>query len=135
MDLFEWNDSYSVNVGLCDAQHKRLFEIINQLANAMRMGKGKAVIQKTLADLVAYTQVHFQDEEALMQRAKYPEYAGHQQSHQRFVAEVNSYFRESKEGHSVNTVELLNLVQDWLVNHIQKTDKAYSAYLNAAGIQ
>jgi hemerythrin len=26
------------------------------------------------------------------------------------------------------------MLRDWLVNHIQKVDKQYSAYLNAAGI-
>jgi hemerythrin len=38
MALFVWNDSYSVKVAMCDEQHKKLFAIINDLADAMRMG-------------------------------------------------------------------------------------------------
>lgn len=41
MALFNWNDSYSVKVELCDAQHKKLFAIINNLADGMRMVEGR----------------------------------------------------------------------------------------------
>jgi hemerythrin len=37
-------------------------------------------------------------------------------------------------GKRVNAAQLLSLMRDWLVNHIQKADKRYSAHLNAAGI-
>ena len=41
MATFAWNESYSVHVRQFDAQHQKLFEIINTLADAMRMGKGE----------------------------------------------------------------------------------------------
>jgi hemerythrin len=47
MALFNWNDSYSVKVAMCDQQHKKLFEIINELAEAMRQGKGQQAVTKT----------------------------------------------------------------------------------------
>jgi hemerythrin len=135
MALFTWNDSYSVKVVLCDQQHKNLFDIINRLADAMRMGKGDEVVSKTVGELLQYTRTHFQQEEALLKRANYPQLAPHQEQHKKFVADIEALIRQTKEGKAANSIQVLNLLRDWLVNHIQKTDKAYSDCLNAAGIR
>jgi hemerythrin len=134
MALFTWNDSYSVKVAQCDQQHKRLFEIINELADAMRTGQGNEILGKTVAQLLDYTRTHFRQEEELMKKAGYPDLAAHQAMHQKFVAEVEGAIRKAQAGQAVNSIQLLNMLRDWLVNHIQKVDKQYSAYLNAAGI-
>lgn len=134
MSLFTWKDSYSVKVAMCDAQHKRLFDIFNQLAEALRNGKGQHVMDKTVSDLVAYTRTHFQHEEALMQKAHYPQLAAHQAMHRRFVGDVQNLERDLREGRSANSIQLLNILRDWLLNHILKVDKSYSDDLNAAGI-
>jgi hemerythrin len=134
MPLFTWNDSYSVKVAMCDSQHKKLFEIINELADAMRGGKGKEVITKTVGELMLYTRTHFQQEEALLRKAQYPHLAAHQELHRKFVADVESLDRQVREGHGADTVKVLTMLRDWLLNHIQKIDKGYSAHLNAAGI-
>ncbi len=135
MALFTWNDSYSVKVALCDQQHKKLFEIINQLADAMRVGKGNEIVSKTVGELLQYTRTHFQQEEALLKRAAYPQLAPHQEQHKKFVADVEGLLKQTREGRAANSIQVLNLLRDWLVNHIQKTDKAYSDCLNAAGIR
>ncbi len=135
MALFTWNDSYSVKVALCDQQHKKLFEIINELADAMRVGKGNEIVSKTVGELLQYTRTHFQQEEALLKRANYPQLAPHQEQHKKFVADVEGLLKQTREGRAANSIQVLNLLRDWLVNHIQKTDKAYSDCLNAAGIR
>ncbi len=135
MALFTWNDSYSVKVALCDQQHKKLYEIINELADAMRVGKGNEIVSKTVGELLQYTRTHFQQEEALLKRANYPQLAPHQEQHKKFVADVEGLLKQTREGRAANSIQVLNLLRDWLVNHIQKTDKAYSDCLNAAGIR
>jgi len=135
MSLFTWNDSYSVRVEMCDVQHRKLFEIINQLADAMRMGKGNDVMSRTVAELLLYTRTHFQQEEALLRKTNYPQLAGHQELHRRFVADVEALDEQMRGGRTGNSVQVLNLLRDWLQNHIQKADKQYSAHLNAAGIR
>lgn len=134
MAVFSWNDSYSVKVAKCDQQHMRLFDIINQLAHAMRMGKGQDVVNQVVTDLLDYTNTHFQDEEALLQKANYPQLEAHQEMHRIFVKKVQSLQSQAQMGKRVNAAQLLSLMRDWLVNHIQKADKRYSAHLNAAGI-
>jgi hemerythrin-like metal-binding protein len=133
--LFTWNESYSVKVQSCDMQHKQLFEIINRLADAMRMGKGDVVVTTTIGELLRYTRTHFSEEEKLLQRANYPALAAHQALHRHFVSEIESLDEGIRQGRRANSVQVLNMLRDWLIDHIQKTDKAYSAHLNAAGIQ
>lgn len=134
MALFTWNDSYSVKVAMCDAQHRKLFDIINNLAEAMRAGQGQAAVVKTVGELLQYTRTHFQQEEALLRKSNYPQLAAHQELHRKFIADVESLERQTKKGHSANSVQVLSLLRDWLLNHIQKTDKMYSDHLNAAGV-
>ena len=43
MALINWNDSFSVNVAVIDQQHKKLVDMINDLNDAMKQGKGKDV--------------------------------------------------------------------------------------------
>lgn len=134
MAFFKWNESYSVHVRMCDAQHQKLIEIINQLADAMQVGKGAAVIRETLAQLLRYTQVHFAQEEELMKRAGYPNLAAHQQLHRKLVADIQKFHQDLEQGGRTNIVAVLDFLKHWLVDHIQKNDKAYSGHLNACGI-
>jgi hemerythrin-like metal-binding protein len=135
MALVTWNSSYSVKVEACDAQHRKLFDIINELAEAMRVGQGREAVAKTVRELLEYTRSHFAAEEALMRKAGYSQLAAHQEMHRKFEADVAALEQQAKQGRTTNSIQVLNLLRDWLVNHIVKVDQQYSEHLNAAGIQ
>jgi len=134
MALFVWNDSYSVKVNRCDQDHQKLFSILNSLHEAMRVGKGSAIIATVLDELSDYTNVHFQAEEGLLQQSKYPGLRPHQAEHKKFVDRINEFQTDLSAGigTSISVVEFL---KDWLATHIKKIDQQYSAHLNAAGIK
>lgn len=135
MATFAWNDCYSVRVQQLDAQHKMLFDTINGLADAMRMGRGEEVIREVVHKLAIYTRTHFLQEEVLMKQTGYPALPAHKAQHQKLMAEVEQYKRELDEGRKPNTVAVLAFLQKWLVDHIQKSDKAYSDHMNAHGVR
>jgi len=134
MGLVTWDKSYSVKVRRCDEEHQKLFQLMNALYDAMRVGKGRTVVRQIVAELSDYTKTHFQAEESLMERAKYPGLAGHRVEHQRFVARVAEFQKDLDGGTGGNTVSVLEFLNDWLVKHIKKVDQSYSAHLNAHGI-
>lgn len=134
MAVFVWNESYRVNVKKCDEQHQKLFAIINELFEAMSAGKAREALDNVTAELAAYTQSHFRAEEELLRRAQYPKLAVHQGEHHKFEAEVAKLRSASGLGGSINAVNLLHFLKDWLANHIRQTDKQYSGYLNERGI-
>ena len=71
-----------------------------------------------------YTKKHFDDEEQLQKRFKYPDRVNHKKMHEGFkktVKEINE--RLEKEGSSVALVGKINSdVAGWLINHIKKQD-------------
>jgi len=134
MPLIQWDSSYSVKVSRCDNDHQKLISLINSLHDAMKQGKGSAVIQGIAKELADYTNFHFSAEEALLERTKYPALEEHRGQHRAFIQRVSEIRRELESGGKVNTSATLSFLQDWLLNHIKQTDKKYSAHLNAHGV-
>jgi len=134
MALLTWDSSYSVSVKSCDFEHQKLFSLVNQLNEAMKVGKGRAILADIVRELEKYTQTHFYAEEALMLRSNYPDLAPHRLQHQEFVKKVSGFRKELESGDSGDSLEVLSFLQGWLANHILKTDKMYSSHLNSNGI-
>ena len=130
MALVTWQDSYSVKVFQFDAQHKRLFDLINQLHDAMSKGQGNDVLGKILRELVSYTKTHFAAEEQLLQSKKYPGYLSQKTAHDKFVAQLATFQQEFSEGKSAVSAKILTFLRDWLINHIASADKQYGDFLN-----
>lgn len=130
MSLFQWKDDYLVGQSEIDYQHKRLFQLADQLHTAMAGGKGKDALAKTLAELIDYTKRHFAAEEKLMQQSSYPEYIQHKAAHDKLTAQVVQFQTEFVAGKSVVTIQLLQFLKDWLQHHIGKTDRKIAVYLS-----
>lgn len=134
MPLVTWDQSYSVKVARCDEDHKKLFALINQLHEAMSMGKGAEVVKQIVQELLAYTKSHFSAEETLLEKAGYPALAGHRVLHQQFVKQVEDFQKDLAVTSVGKAVSVLSFLKDWLAKHIKQTDQKYSAHLNAHGI-
>lgn len=125
----------SVAVQEFDDQHKKLIDLVNELDDAMRAGKSKDVLEKTLKGLISYTASHFAAEEKKMTAHKYPAYAAHKAEHEKLVAKVLQYQNDLLTGKVAISVELMQFLKDWVTQHIMNTDKKYSAFFNAQGIK
>jgi hemerythrin len=133
--LFQWDDSYSVGIKEIDDQHEQLFQIVSELNDSMRLGKGKDVIGKTLEGLIGYTQTHFALEEKYFARFGYPETAAHKIEHQQLTGKVLEFQKEFLGGKvALSSVSVLQFLSDWLRTHIEKSDKAYAAFFKANGL-
>ena len=88
MALIEWSDKLSVSMFEFDEEHKKLVGMINSLHEAMKSGKGKDLLPKTLDECTNYALKHFAHEEKLMVQYQYPEYKKHKAVHDDFVTKV-----------------------------------------------
>jgi len=131
MSMFEWRSEYSLGHNAIDAQHKRLFELANDLHTAMTQGKGKGTLSETLDKLVAYTKTHFDNEESLMLAHHYPDYPAHKSAHDALTERVIQFQKEFEAGRVGITVELLQFLRDWLRTHIGETDRKVATYLKS----
>jgi hemerythrin-like metal-binding protein len=132
--LVTWDRSYSVNVKSCDAEHQKLFALINDLHTAMKSGKGRTVLADIVRELETYTRTHFLAEEALLQRARYPKFDEHRAQHGEFIARVQQFRNDLEMGVGGDSVAVLTFLRDWLAKHIKQTDRMYSQCLNSHGI-
>lgn len=135
MPLLIWGAMFEVGVKDIDAQHRRLFDMANQLADAVRVGKGHEIIGEVLTDLVRYTQTHFSFEEQLMSQHGYPAAAEHRQKHQDLVQQVGEFKRRFQAGDVHVVDEALQFFTEWLSSHIMNIDKAFARDLKSKGVQ
>jgi hemerythrin len=135
MALFTWNKEYSVDVQSIDKQHKKLFDMINELHDAMVAGKGSLLAPGIVKRLAAYTREHFTSEEGLMKLASYPDFASHKAEHDKLNDEVAKMVKSLADETVVLTMDLQEFLRSWLMTHIAQRDKKYSLYLHAAGIR
>lgn len=82
--VFRWTDIYKVNVAILDQQHQGLFDTVNELERALRLGEGNAAIDGILDRLVTYAGLHFAAEESLMERHDFPGLSTHRIQHEMF---------------------------------------------------
>ena len=135
MGFFDWDTRYSVGVKLFDEQHQRLFALVDGFHQAMKEGKARKQIDLMLQELVEYTMTHFADEERYMRQYKYSNFLSHRAEHDKFTNTVQVYQADYLSGSGkVTTVDIMDLVKSWLVNHIQGTDKQYEAFFNTQGL-
>jgi methyl-accepting chemotaxis protein/hemerythrin len=132
--LINWSNSYSVGVSQMDKEHQRLIDIINNLYAAMRAGRSKDAIGTILDELVDYTRTHFAHEEKLMREANYAGFDGQKQAHEALITQVAEVQQKYRQGTALGQ-EVMNFLKDWLVNHIQGSDKKYGPVMNKKGIK
>jgi len=127
----QWTESLSTGIELIDTQHKELIGRLNNLLEACQQGKGRKELSSFIGFLADYVIMHFSEEEKHMIKYGYDDYSAHKEQHELFLKDFRALReRFDTQGAGINLVLLTNrTVVDWLVNHINKTDKALGVFL------
>lgn len=113
----QWKDSYLVGEAGIDAQHRHFFV----LANAFLEASGKAAQTACAMAMYRHTREHFGHEEELMRRMAYPGLQEHVEWHNTMISRLNALSRDIQ-SETVNPQDLIDLAQDWALNHIPVHD-------------
>lgn len=134
-DRILWREEYSVGIESLDQDHKKLIALLNQFITAYDYAMSESYEREALDDLISYTKYHFSREEKLMEEYDYPDFTAHQAQHKQMFEQVE-FFVElyNKKGHDALD-EISEFLTNWLINHINGTDKEYSQYLIAQGVK
>lgn len=135
MAYIEWNNSYSVKIMEIDNQHKKLVQMINELHEAMSKGKSKDILSPLLDNLASYTIEHFSLEEYYMDKFQYNNASIHKKEHLDFISKVKTYQENLKDGKFLLSVQIMNFLRDWLLNHIMGTDQKYAQFFIEKGLK
>ena len=135
MALFDWNDSYSVGVRALDDDHKKLIAIVNELHDGILAGHTREALGPVLDKLVQYTKSHFNHEEMLFDRTKYPDSGPHKKEHADLLKKAGELQSRYKDGAtSMLSLETMGFLKNWLSHHINGIDKAYTSHLHKHGV-
>ncbi len=131
-DLIVWEEGFGVGHSGIDADHRRLFELFNAFAGAVNDDRAEVEIQGVLAELLEYTDYHFDREERLMQEHGYPDFAAHKAMHDSFVRQIHDVNSLLDAGGEKGAF-VLGFLGRWLSGHILGVDKKLGAYLSERG--
>ncbi len=131
MTLITWDESMETGIGMIDAQHRILVDLINRLEQTA----GEAALSETatsiLHNLRQYTVYHFAAEETLMVRNGYPEFEHHRKLHRGFVEELDGLEIDALVDSPELGQSMLVFLKDWLVTHIMQEDMEFSKAVGA----
>lgn len=136
--MFKWKEIYSCNISEIDAQHKKLFELGENVYDIVSLKDGfdhYDEIMSSLYELQKYALYHFDFEEKLMKAYDYEDLETHKKQHKAFVDKIVLLAKQDidENQHKVS-MDILIFIADWIENHILKTDTNYKDYLNSKGV-
>ena len=130
----EWTEELAVGIAKIDDQHRELFRRINGLLVAIKEHRCRTEIDGTISFLDDYARFHFSEEEKRMEAAGYNCLPDHKLQHAVYLRNISELKemaalpRESGMSYELS-VTANQIVVDWIVAHIMKTDKLFGAYL------
>lgn len=134
MEAFVWDQNFITGVEDVDAQHHELVDLFNELSRTFYSTDASrdAVLADTFARLVAYTEYHFRDEEALMRGVGIdPRHIeAHAAQHAQFVDQITTTWAMR---HTLpNPAEsIVGFLTSWLGLHILGTDQSLARQIVA----
>ncbi len=123
--LIHWNEKYFTTINSVDQQHEKLVQLINQLYKSFKMGNAHNEIQNYLKELVNYTEFHFGYEERYFAEFSYENITEHLAEHQHFVDKISEFQQQMIAGKAEVSYQLMRFLKDWLLYHIQISDRKY----------
>ena len=129
MALLSWSTQYSIGDDLIDTEHEELFRLVNAFHDHWQEKRDPQSIAVLLNQLIAYAEMHFQHEEAIMLDAGFPKLAEHQQVHEAMVETIFK-LRQSFEAHDSHLeMNTMKFIKTWLLEHIIQNDYLFRDFL------
>ncbi len=123
--MITWKEKDSMGISIIDNEHKQLIDIINKAIATMEHNDNPEELKEVLYGITMYAMIHFSEEENYMIEFNYPEYQTHRNEHIDFSEKTLAYCERIANRDSHFTNEVFKYLKQWLVNHIQVTDKKY----------
>jgi|GEM_PF-2195468 len=134
IDIFPWDDNFKTGLTEIDEQHRKLVQILNQLASHIAVGADVDRLSRIFDELTDYTVYHFTTEEAIWRAhlEQDPSESEHRGLHRAFVDELARLkARLNHQPLSAVADETLGFLARWLASHILEADR-YLAHVVVA---
>jgi hemerythrin-like metal-binding protein len=130
----EWSDDLNTGVEAMDEHHEGMVERINELLEAVEVGRDPGTIRKLIFFFESFIVSHFALEEILQQRFSYPDYAAHYGQHVKLTEEF-SWLHGLSEKKDLSP-DLLSSARGFILKlwelykrHIDTSDRQFAVFL------
>jgi hemerythrin len=120
----EWVESYKMGIANIDKQHQHLFELTNALLEVDNLPGVRALIMQ----LYKHTREHFELEEDLMRKMKYPGTEEHIGYHNALLDRLNDISNQVGKG-QLDRLAIEKLMTDWALRHVPNDDAMIASFL------
>jgi len=128
--IIEWSPQFEVGIRFMDGQHRQMLDLVNRVLDAEREGKELEELVAVLRDLVRLTEHHFHAEETRMAELGVDADA-HRKEHRDLVESLR-FFTDRLDADKVGMCSIF--LRDWLLRHIESTDRPFAALLRERGV-
>jgi diguanylate cyclase (GGDEF)-like protein/hemerythrin-like metal-binding protein/PAS domain S-box-containing protein len=131
MPVIYWSGYFELGIPEIDAQHARLVDLVNALAEALADAGRLPRAATLVAELEAYAAGHFRTEEALMPTSSLGTdvLSRHRREHRAFSDRLGHIRRNGALHRGEFAAEVLDFLTCWLVSHILGADRALARSL------
>ena len=130
MQVLMWkSESNGVYLPDIDQEHKSLFEMTDEVCQALQAGCRVDEVEPKLRELVAHAIGHFAHEEKMMKAKRYPAYRWHKDQHttvRNRLAGVDGFIHS---GDREAIIAVLDYLSAWFQTHTAVSDRMMGAYL------
>ena len=130
-----------VGIAEINKQHLRLASyavefslIVDQMASHEPTNQEWRRIDALFSKIMRYVATHFSEEEELMRKYGYPDYAAHKKLHDKFTAEMLKLQGDINNRNVKFKKKMSSLLWDWLYHHINEVDYQYRDFFLEKGL-
>lgn len=128
MPYIEWSSTFELGMDEFDGHHKFLVELLNMTYDGLICEAPRDELGGVLDELIGYAGYHFAAEEHWMEMHNYPDAYRHREEHKTFSAKIGEFQKDFYEGKADLSFEVLQFLNDWLFEHIVKSDAGYGRF-------
>lgn len=129
-----WEPTFTVHIEEIDSQHRKLFDISNQIIDIYNTSEGDFnKCYKVIEDLFEYLSVHFHAEQMIFMKSRYPDFREHLREHDEFIDKVGEFIQSYKKKEENLSLNVVSFLTDWIYSHTTSSDLAYAKHLQKSG--
>jgi len=128
--FFPWSDDFSLKNQVIDGQHQQIVKLLGELHESVVNNELKTARVKILTHLYDSSKAHFAFEEQLLRLHRCPRYLLHKAAHEGLAHALKGLREEVVSGERKLTVEYVELIRLWLIDHFGEFDRAGASFLS-----
>jgi hemerythrin-like metal-binding protein len=117
-----WDEELRIGIDVIDEHHRYLFDLANDLFDAVANRRGSRDVLRVLKALDQYAQVHFRAEERMMESHGYSALGRQQEQHRHFEEKLREFNGEFHDNPLTAQFDVLRYLSRWLIQHIRRED-------------